>query len=79
MIERRKKQRKSWAKSLTLWVNSMSGVFIAVMIAVQENFAMLRDLFTPQVYQVIMFLLILVNIALRFRTTQPVGKKDDTQ
>jgi hypothetical protein len=73
MIERRKTKRKTWWKSLTLWVNSMSGVIIAVLIAAQENLVMLKDWFTPEAYQLLLFGLVLVNIALRFKTTSAIG------
>ena len=77
-MERRQSWHKRWWKSLTLWVNSVSGFLILVLAALQDSVPLLREVFSPDMYQITLFTLAFVNILLRLRTTQPIAVKKPT-
>lgn len=72
MVERRSK--KSVWKSLTIWLNSVQGAALAMMLTAQESLTILQPVLTVEFYQWWLFALTVINVGLRFRTTQGVGR-----
>ena len=62
--------KKKWWQSKTLWLNAL----LAMGTVAEANLGMLKDLFGPQSYLVMISIAAGINAALRFVTSQPVGK-----
>jgi hypothetical protein len=61
---------KSWWKSKTLWLNGIA----VVLAAAEAQFSFLKPVLGESIYGVAFFALTVGNVALRFYTTQAVGK-----
>lgn len=59
---------KRLRESLTVWVNSVVGVLSLLIVAAHENIALVKDSFSPEVYQYLLFGLAIANVFLRLRT-----------
>lgn len=62
-------------KSLTIWFNAVLLSFMAVIPQLQDALPSLQPYLTPETYKWLGFLVLVGNIALRFKTSQPLSQK----
>lgn len=68
------KIRNAW-KSMTIWFNGVLASGIAVYDQVKDQIPQLQQYLTPETFKYIAVTAVLVNIALRFKTTKDLAHK----
>jgi preprotein translocase subunit SecY len=71
MLDKLKNAWKSW----TIWLNTIALAFIAALPDLLASFPQLQGYLPDNVYRTAMGALIVVNIALRFKTNAPLNAK----
>lgn len=66
---------KPWYQSATLWFN----LAMTVLAGVEANFQLLRGTIPTNWYERALFVVIIVNVILRFKTSQPITIRSPDQ
>ena len=75
MWSRLKAKLRGCRKSLTARFNIFAGSALLALPYIQENLPQLQEYMSPDVYRYLMGCVVLVNLALRFKTDRPLEEK----
>lgn len=75
MMETIKLKLAGALRSFTVWFNTVLLVLLPIVEIAKETLPELEEFLTPGVYRTIGLVVVVANILLRFRTTQPLEMK----
>jgi hypothetical protein len=75
MIETLKLKLAGAWRSFTIWFNTIAGTVLVTLPMLQDSLPQLADYLPAHTYKILMGVVIVANILLRFKTSQPLEAK----